>query len=289
MKVAIIGGSGKMGQWLARQLIKAGYYVVITGRNKKKLEAARWELGVATATNIQAVKTADVVVLSVPPDNFEATVKQIHRHLRPEQIIFDITSTKAAPVAIMHQYFQRALVLGTHPMFGPGAKDIAGQNLILTPTNKRETMLAKKLKTYLEAEGAKVALMSPAEHDQMMAIVLGLTHFIALVAADTLVSCDNLKAAKTVSGSSYKVLLTLIGSVVSEDPEFYASLQTSLPGMDKITGTLEEKVRAWAGLVKRKDRPEFTRRMMALKEALEKSGVDLAKAYRDMYRIVDSP
>ena len=41
MKAAIIGGSGKMGQWLARHLLQEGIEVVITGRNQEKLARRR--------------------------------------------------------------------------------------------------------------------------------------------------------------------------------------------------------------------------------------------------------
>ncbi len=40
-KIAIIGGSGKMGQWFARLLIAEGKSVTLIGRNKTKLEAVQ--------------------------------------------------------------------------------------------------------------------------------------------------------------------------------------------------------------------------------------------------------
>ncbi len=158
MKVAIIGGSGKMGRWLARFLLKDGQDVVAIGRNKSKLREVKQQLGIKTATSLDAVKTADVVLISVPMDSFETVVKQLSPYLRPEQIIMDITSIKARPVEVMHRYIKTGKVLGTHPMFGPGAKDFSHQNVVLTPTRKKETALAQKVKQYLEARGARVAL-----------------------------------------------------------------------------------------------------------------------------------
>ena len=84
MKVAIIGGSGKMGRWFARFLKQEGYQVVITGRNERRLEEARRQLGVsATSDNLAAVKGARAVLISVPIENFEAVVKQIGPHTEP--------------------------------------------------------------------------------------------------------------------------------------------------------------------------------------------------------------
>lgn len=134
MKVAIIGGSGKMGRWFASFLLKDGKEVIITGRNKRKLLEAKQQLGVEVASNVEAVKSADAVLISVPIDNFEEVVKQVSPYTRPEQVIIDITSIKVFPVETMHKHIKTGLVLGTHPVFGPGARSIANQNFVLTPT-----------------------------------------------------------------------------------------------------------------------------------------------------------
>ncbi|MDD5038576.1 MAG: prephenate dehydrogenase/arogenate dehydrogenase family protein, partial [Dehalococcoidales bacterium] len=87
MRVAIIGGSGRMGKWFAKLLLKDGKEVVITGRNEPKLKEAQKELGVDVATNIEAVKSADVVLLSVPIDSFAEVVKQLQPYFQPEQVV----------------------------------------------------------------------------------------------------------------------------------------------------------------------------------------------------------
>ena len=46
MKIAIIGGSGKMGRWFASFLLKDGKEVVITGRDERKLLEAKQHLDV---------------------------------------------------------------------------------------------------------------------------------------------------------------------------------------------------------------------------------------------------
>jgi len=287
MRVAIIGGSGKMGRWFANLLLKEGKEVIITGRNQRKLLEAKRQLGVEVATNVDAVKNADAILLSVPIDNFEEVVEQVSPYTRPEQVIIDITSIKVLPVETMHKHIKTGLTLGTHPVFGPGAKSIANQNFVLTPTNERERTLAQKIREYLEIRGAKVTLMTPQEHDEMMAVVLGLSHFIALVSADTLLSFDKLKQMDAISGITYKVLLTLVESVISEDPELYASLQMRLPNMMEIEKLFQRRGKAWADLVKNRDKQEFVRRMNALRNRLEEGNPDFGKAYEKMYRIVE--
>jgi len=287
VKIAIIGGSGKMGRWLASFLVKDGKEVIITGRNQRKLLDAKQQLGVEMATNVAAVKKADVILLSVPIDNFEAVIKQICPYTRPEQVIIDITSIKKSPVEIMHKHIKQGLTLGVHPMFGPGATDIANQNFVLTPTNKNERALAQKVREYLETRGARVTLMTPHQHDEMMSVILGLSHFIAIVSADTLLSLDKLKLMRSISGSTYKLLLTLVESVISEDPEFCASLQMGLPGAVKVNQLFQSRLKAWADLVANKDRRKFIRRMKILRNRLEKDDPDLSRAYQNMYKLIE--
>ncbi len=287
MRVAIIGGSGKMGRWFANFLLKDGKEVIITGRNERKLLEINEQLGVKATTSLaEAVKGADVVLISVPIDSFEEVVKQLAPCLQPEQVIIDITSIKVFPVETMHKHIKTGVVLGTHPVFGPGAEDIQNQNFVLTPTNEKETALAQKVKQYLEARGAMVTLMTPHEHDEMMTVILGLSHFIAIVSADTLLSFDKLKQMEAIGGSTYKVLLTLAEGVITEEPEFYASLQIYLPKMAEIEDLFLKRAKTWAEIVENKDKQQFARRMSALQERLEKSDPNFRKAYENMYKLL---
>jgi len=287
MKIAIIGGTGKMGRWLARFLKNEGKEVILIGRNEARLAEAGAELGVATATDIAAAGSADAVIISVPIDNFEEVVASLSPHTSDGQIIMDITSVKAAPVAAMHRHIKKGTALGTHPVFGPGARGVANQNFVLTPTSPAEEVLAKRVKGFLSARGADVKLMTPAQHDEMMAVVLGLSHFIAIVAADSLLKLDKLTQLEAVSGTTYKVLLTLVESVLSEDPGLYASLQMNLPGLGDIEEVFLGSCHDWADMVKSGARQKFISRMEELKRRLEQGNPDFGKAYQNMYRIAE--
>jgi len=285
LRVAIIGGAGKMGRWFARFLLSEGHEVAISGRSEARLREAKEQLGVPVASNVEAVKGADVVVLSVPIDSFEAIVKEIAPHVRSGQVVADVTSVKEMPVDVMHKYLKTRQILGAHPLFGPGARSVANQNFILTPTNDDEQALARKAKNYLETRGARVTLMTSQEHDRKMAVVLGLAHFIAIVAADALLSTDEIKNTESIGGITYKVLLTLVESVLTEDTELYASLQMNLPNLPELERLFKDKAGEWAHLVATQDRAEFIRRMKALKEKVQKDNPHFGKAYENMYRI----
>jgi prephenate dehydrogenase len=90
-----------------------------------------------------------------------------------------------------------------------------------------------------------------------------------------------------IGGGSYKLLLTLAESVVSEDAKFYASLQVNMPGATKIEEMFRENAQIWADIVKNKNQAEFAQKMTALKNTMEQSDPNFRKAYENMYKIMD--
>ncbi len=118
----------------------------------------------------------------------------------------------------------------------------------------------------------------------MMTVVLGLSHFIAVVTADTLLHFEQLETSRQFSSTTYKVLLDLVESVVAEDPELYAALQFNLPGITEVEAAFSRRTAAWADTVGRGDRPEFVRRMRALKESFAARDPEFYRAYENLYR-----
>jgi prephenate dehydrogenase len=288
-QIAIVGGYGKMGAWFARLLKAEGFRVTIIGRDKDKLAKAAVDLGVATTDRLEQAAEADIVILSVPIDSFELICRDLAPHLGPNHKVIDLTSIKSKPVEAMHRSFAQSLVLGTHPVFGPGARSVSGQNFILTPTNDAETELAGKISAWLGSRGARVRIMPPEEHDRLMAISLGLAHFIAIVTAEALVSLDKLTDMNGASGITYKALLTLVESVLSEDPALYASLQLNLPDLPEMEKLFGDKASDWASIVKDGRRDEFITRMSALKTRLEAANPNFGASYQNLYKLADRP
>ena len=71
MRVAVVGGTGPFGKALAIRLREAEIEVVVGSRDAERAAATAAELGVAGATNADAVIGVDLVVLAV---NAEAAI-----------------------------------------------------------------------------------------------------------------------------------------------------------------------------------------------------------------------
>ena len=287
MKTAIIG-AGRMGVWFAKFCKENGEKVILSSRNKEKLAELGKELSVETANFLDAVKKADNVIICVSIDAFEEVVKKIGPSVREGQTIIDICSIKEQPVNIMHKYLGKALVLGTHPVFGPGSPSIKNKAYILTPTNAQEEAFAEKYRKWLEKVGARVFIMSPKKHDELMSVVLGFPHFLGLVACDTLLEQVNYSETKKVAGTTYRMLFILAEATAMENPELFSSLQFSLPEMEKLEKLVIEKACEWFNLIKQKNPEAVAAKMDLLKSKLRKASRDHEKSYEIMYRMLEA-
>ncbi len=178
--------------------------------------------------------------------------------------------------------------MGTHPVFGPGSNGVKHKAYVLTPTNVKEQEFAEKFKKWLEQEEAHVFVMTPKKHDELMSVVLGLPHFLGLVACETLLEQKNLPETKKVAGTTYRMLFTLAEATALETPDLYAAVQTSLPELGKIEETFMAKAQELLALIKNKDNKAIVERLERLKKKLKETDSDFADSYDVMYKMLES-
>jgi prephenate dehydrogenase len=277
-----------MGVWFAKYCKSKGDTVILAGRNAEKLAELKNELGVETADFPTAVRGADRVLICVSISSFEEIVKTISPAVHADQPIMDICSIKEYPINIMHQHLKDALVLGTHPVFGPGSNGVAHKAYVLTPTNPKEQTYAEEFKAWLEKDQAHVFVMTPQKHDELMGIVLGFPHFLGLAACETLLEQPGFSESKKLAGTTYRMLVTLAESVAMETPDLYANVQTKLANLDKMEERFITNAQQWLDLMKKKDSNALMERMNQLRTKLEKTDNQYTKSYETMYKMLQS-
>ncbi len=77
MKIGLIGGTGSFGTALAARLKHTGYDVVIGSRDVQRAQAAAAVIGVEGATNEEAARLADLIVLATTADSAVATARSL--------------------------------------------------------------------------------------------------------------------------------------------------------------------------------------------------------------------
>jgi len=287
MKTAILG-AGKMGIWFAKFCKEKGDTVILADRNAEKLAKLKKELKIQTADFADAVKDADRVLICTSISSFEEIVKKIASVTHKGQAVMDVCSIKEYPVNIMHKYIKEALVLGTHPVFGPGSDGVKHKAYVLTPTNQAEEAYAIEFKDWLEKQEAHVFIMTPQKHDELMSIILGFPHFIGLAACETLLEQPAYPESKKLAGTTYRMLFTLAEAVALETPDLYANVQTKLDGLKKIEELFIVNAQQWLDLMKKKDSKAIIERMDRLRARLSKIDSNYGKSYEVMYKMLQS-
>jgi len=242
--VGIIGGRGHMGQWFKRFFEEQGLEVLIS------------EPGM-TPSPSEVAGRVDVVVISVPLHLTETVIRELAPHIRPEALLMDLTSLKQGPVAAMLEAFPGEVV-GTHPLFGPGEKSMTGLNMVLC--RGRGERWFTWLHDLLAGAGAAVEITTAEEHDTLMSLVQGLTHFslIALGATLRTVKAD-LSRLKMFATPTFQVVFDQVQNLVNQSYPLYACIQLRNPANPAILAAYEEAVTGLRQLVVNQDAPGLIR------------------------------
>lgn len=97
-RIAVIGGTGKLGAAIARRLAKAGRKVVIGSRSAESARKSADELGFGLTglANADAARAGDIVIVTVPFAAQEATLAEIAPHVAGK-IVVDTTVPLVPP------------------------------------------------------------------------------------------------------------------------------------------------------------------------------------------------
>ncbi|MGE7369688.1 prephenate/arogenate dehydrogenase family protein [Neorhizobium sp. NPDC001467] len=190
-RIALIG-IGLIGSSIARDVKALGLagQVVISSRSAETLKRAE-ELDLGThyvSSATEAVKDADLVIVSVPVGSSGAVAEQIAPNLKPGAILTDVGSTKASVIAQMAPFVPEGVhFIPGHPLAGTekSGPDAGFAGLfqdrwcIFTPLPDTDAAALEKLKAFWIALGSRIDEMDPQHHDKVLAIVSHLPHIIA--------------------------------------------------------------------------------------------------------------
>ncbi len=214
----VIGGLGRMGEWMSRYLDMVGYQVDVADPAEKaspfrKIE--RWE---------NCVDEYDVVVIAVTLRPSNAILHRL-AELKPGGLIFDIGSLKSPMRSGLNALVDAGCrVCSVHPMFGPEEIGLSGRHILFVDVGKPEALSeARALFSHTAADCVNLSL---EEHDEVMAWVLGLSHLVNIAFASALAkSGEAVPLLRQISSSTFDAQLKVAAQVVSENPHLYYEIQ----------------------------------------------------------------
>jgi len=200
-RLALIG-FGLIGGSIARAAKAQGIVgeIVTTARSEKtraRVSELGQELGIVdrvVATNAEAVRDADLVILCIPVGACGPVAQEIAAHLKPGAIISDVGSVKGTVVKDMAPHLPPNVhFVPAHPIAGTEhsgpdsgfAELFINRWCILTPPDGTVADAIDQLRAFWTALGAKVEIMTPDHHDLVLAVTSHLPHLIAYTIVGT--------------------------------------------------------------------------------------------------------
>ena len=212
----LIVGLGLMGGSYARALKRLGFTVTAIDRNPEAIEYALKERiikeGSSGDGDEKLIREADAIVSCLYPAVFPDWVRE-HQHLfKPGLMMTDVTGVKGCVVYEIQSILREdAEFIAAHPMAGRERSGVEfsddrifrDANYIIVPTEKNTAEGIRWCGRLGQLLGCgRITVLSPEEHDEMIAFVSQLTHCIAV----SLMPCSDNTHLVDYTGDSFRDL-----------------------------------------------------------------------------------
>ncbi len=262
--ITIIWGTDWFWKWLASFLMRhfgEKITLTVTGRDQKKWEILADNMGIIFSRDSKSsVKNADITVFAVPIAYMQQTIMDIAPHLKEWSVVADVCSIKDFPSTALKKYApDSTLVIPIHPMFGPFIHSIAGQIFVMTPEDSvKGDSRYIYIVDFLRESWARILETSPQEHDKMMAVVQGLTHFDFFVFWETIkrLWVDIKKSLEFVS-PVYKMMISSVARYMNQNAKLYGDIQMYNKENLKVHRTFIEVSQEFNTMVEQEDEKKF--------------------------------
>jgi prephenate dehydrogenase len=238
MKILIVGGTGDFGAFYAKLFKEEGHKVGISSRSEEKGKKFCEE---NNFTFSNSPKGYDIVILSVPNESAPKNVEDIIPLLDEGALLVDLCSVKSHIVPILKNFKDKNIELASiHPMHGPRVKSLKEIPIVFIPIKAGEKY--NLLKKFFKSKSDRVFDSNMIEHDKILSIVQGLTHYTQFVASNVLAEL-NLDLEKTLKFASpnYSLFISLATRVMVQNPQLYSQIQLENPNNESVRELFSKK------------------------------------------------
>ena len=192
-KKFLIVGLGLLGGCYAMALKKKGFYVTAITKEQADIDYALAEKLIdngSTEVSEALIKEADIIVFALYPHTFVEWIKNYGNLIAEGTVITDVTGVKGCIVYEIQSLLKPGVeFISAHPMAGrevSGVKNaddsiFKDANYIVVPTDKNTFGAIETCKELGQILGfARISVLNPEKHDEMIAFLSQLTHCIAV-------------------------------------------------------------------------------------------------------------
>src|SRR5208282_20055 len=220
-----------MGAWFATFLKENGYKVNVYDRNERAAKSLSRKERLRFVDDLNRAATeAQLIIFATPTRVTKRLLEQIQVSARSNASIVEISSVKTPIKSTILKLQKKGIpIQSIHPMFGAGAKTIAGRVVLTTviPTNNR---VAQQFLSLLKRKGAKLIQCSLKDHDKLASIILALPHFINIVFVNSLMALSvNPDRMRKLAGTTFKLQLLIAEAIYQEGKENELSILVDNP------------------------------------------------------------
>ena len=211
----LIVGLGLIGGSYAKALTHLGYHVTAIDTRKDAIDYALENHIISdgyTGVDAEVVSSADAVIFGLYPGVFLDWIERYQQYFKPGAMLTDVTGVKSCIVFDIQKKLRDDVeFIGSHPMAGrevygvENADDaiFRGANFIITPTEKNTAEAIRWVGSLARILGfARISVLSPEEHDEMIGYLSQLTHCIAVA----LMTCSDNEHLVDYTGDSFRDL-----------------------------------------------------------------------------------
>ncbi|MBP9146714.1 MAG: prephenate dehydrogenase/arogenate dehydrogenase family protein [Thermoanaerobaculia bacterium] len=264
--ILVVGGAGKMGQWLVRFFETQGHRVLIHDPALAALatsEASEAAGGETVAALADGLAAASMVFVAVPLDRVAGVVAEI-AGLGYRGVLCDVASVKEHLRPALDAARDRGVaVTSIHPMFGAGARTLSDKVICLCDCGVPAA--TERVAGLFRETAVTLVPLSLERHDEIASYVLGLSHFLNLLFARVLATSGLSFAELTAVGSTtFHSQFATTESVVRENPLLYYEIQKSNRFSERVYREIERASADWIGWVERSEPGSFAEAMTGL-------------------------
>lgn len=271
--IGLIGGSFAAALRRAKQVGR----VLGVGRSQASMERAQALGLIDEAVSLeQAAQRADLIMLATPVGAMAEALRTVAPHLQPHTLMTDAGSTKTDVADMVcdvlgerHVQFIPGHPIAGSEMTGPEAAQALlyqGRTVILTPFERTPVSARAWLTKIWEACGARVIAMEPVVHDEVLASVSHVPHFLAAAYMSQVSRADNADLRLSLAGTGFRdftriaagspevwrdIFLSNREAVLSEIERFSAALESLRLSLEQSDADALEDALEQAALARR--------------------------------------